>query len=95
MEKNTQLIGKFDNIIWKDVIKPAENRLNPHNSDGYNETEVYQACLKIAKLAYNQALEDAAASAYCDIIHPPDDDYPELEESEYQVIKSSILKLKL
>lgn len=41
----------------------------------------------------NETVQACVDNAYCDLIHPPDEDYPELEESEYMVVKSSILSV--
>ena len=41
--------------------------------------------------AIEETVKLCAKNAYCDLIHPPDEDYPDLEESEYLVVKQSIL----
>ena len=51
-----------------------------------------EAILKQAQLdAIEETVKLCAEKAYCDLVHPPDDEYPELEESEYLVVKSSII----
>ena len=60
IEKNTatgeEKIVEVLQVDEKDIeekawsyIKPAENRLHPENSDGYNEFEVYQAVKQALK----------------------------------------------
>lgn len=43
-----------------------------------------------AKIIVDVQLEVAAEEAYCDLVHPPTDEYPDLEESEVLVCKDSI-----
>lgn len=56
-----------------------------------HQTVVTDSLIRFAQLHVRAALQEASKRAYCDMIHPPDDDYPELEESETVVVKESIL----
>ena len=49
---------------------------------------------KVQRNAIEIAVQRCSEDAYCDMIHPGDDDYPELEESDYMVVKHSILDCK-
>ncbi len=62
-----------------------------------DENSIDYDFLQVIRMAQEDAIRDTvqecARNAYCDLIHPPDEDYPELEESEYMVVKSSIFSV--
>ena len=49
---------------------------------------------EVQRNAIEVAVQRCSEDAYCDMIHPGDDDYPELEESDYMVVKHSVLDCK-
>ena len=64
-----------------------------YTNTAYNAEEIdIMEAIKQAQLdAIDETVKLCAENAYCDLIHPPDEDYPDLEESEYLVVKQSIL----
>lgn len=79
----------------KDYFKNKDLRVE--YLDGYavhiNRELLLEIIKEIQIDTIKETVQACADNAYCDLIHPPDDEYPELEESEYKVVKSSILSV--
>ena len=82
-------------------LKTAEEYINnvhkygsPNQDFHYCDySKTLELIKQIQKDTIDYVVKECAENAYCDLIHPPDDEYPELEESEYMVVKSSILSV--
>jgi len=76
------------------TIKTAKQIFDEELSgEPLTEDSVIEVIKFAQKDAIRKTVKECAENAYCDMIHPPDEDYPELEESEYMVVKSSILSV--
>ena len=72
-------------------LKKYVGRRYPNTTYNSEEVDIMEAIKQAQIDAIEETVKLCAKNAYCDLIHPPDEDYPDLEESEYLVVKQSIL----
>ena len=72
-------------------LKEYVGRRYPSTDYNSEEVDIMEAIKQAQIDAIEETVKLCAKNAYCDLIHPPDEDYPDLEESEYLVVKQSIL----
>jgi len=81
------------NVSGKDSVYVAHgNYLGKVNIFTTRE-ELYNIGKQIQEDTIRETVKKCIENVYCDLIHPPNEEYPELEESEYRVVKSSILSI--
>ena len=75
----------------EEIVSLLDLDFDCESNRGYYTSIIIKA-IKLAQIdAIEEAVKRCADDAYCDLIHPYDEEYPDLEESEYKVIKGSIL----